>query len=63
MADEILKKILYDNERKRPRFGRRNFKKKFWMKMSENAQDLADEILKKFWMTMSETPKIWQTKF
>ena len=29
LADKILKKILYDNERKRPRFGRQNFEKNF----------------------------------
>ena len=27
MADKILKKILDDDERKRPRFGRQNFEK------------------------------------
>jgi hypothetical protein len=54
LADKILKKILDDDERKRPRFGRQNFEK-FWMTMSENTQDLSYKILKKFWMTMSET--------
>ena len=53
LADKILKKILDDDERKHPRFGRQNFEK-ILDDDERNAQDLADKILKKFCMTMSE---------